>query len=77
MNKSFALNLLSQGSIENDYLSKNKKVCVFWVFDENRNFSTKFQYKVSLKKTAIYNLLSLITIYSPKNDNKQPSEMRN
>ena len=77
MNKSFALNLLSQGSIENDYLSKNEKVLVFWVFNENRNFSTEFQYKVSLKKTAIYNLLFLITIYSPKNDNKQPSEMRN
>ena len=25
-----------------------------------------------LKKTAIYNLMFLIALYSPKNDNKQP-----
>ena len=30
----------------------------------------------SAKKT-IYNLLFLIALYSPKNDNKQPPEMRN
>ena len=36
------------------------------------NFSTKLA-----SKTAIYNLMFLIALYSPKNDNKQPSEMRN
>ena len=36
------------------------------------NFSTKLA-----SKTAIYNLMFLIALYSPKNDNKQPYEMRN
>ena len=47
------------------------------MFDKNINFSTEFQYKVSLKETTIYNSIFLIALYSPKNDNKQPSEMRN
>ena len=36
------------------------------------NFSAE-----SAKKTRIYNLLFLIATYSPKNDNKHPSETRN
>ena len=36
------------------------------------NFSTE-----SAKKPTIYDLLFLIAIYAPKNDNKHPSEMRN
>ena len=35
------------------------------------NFSTE-----SAKKPTIYDLLFLIAIYSPKNDSKHPSEMR-
>ena len=41
------------------------------MFNKHINFSTE-----SAKKTTIYNLLFLIALYSPKNDNKQPSEMR-
>ena len=36
------------------------------------NFSTE-----SAKKPTIYYLLFLIAIYSPKNDKRHPSEMRN
>ena len=50
--------------------------------------SEKFQFsgylmKISIsvlnqvKRTIIHDLLFLIAIYSPKNDNKHPSEMRN
>ena len=53
------------------------KFSVFGVFSKNINFSTEFQHRVSLKKTTIYKLLFLIALYSPKNDNKQPSEIRN
>ena len=36
------------------------------------NFSTE-----SAKELTLYDLLFLIAIYSPNNDNKHPSEMRN
>ena len=36
------------------------------------NFSTK-----SGEKPTIYDLLFLVLIYSPKNNNKHPSEIRN
>ena len=36
------------------------------------NFSTE-----SAKKSIIYGFLFLIALYSAKNDNKHPSEMRN
>ena len=36
------------------------------------NFSTE-----SDKKPTMFDLLFLIAIYSPKNDNEYPSEMRN
>ena len=72
MNKNFASNLLSQGSIEQDYLSKNVKNSVLGVFNKNFNFSTE-----SAKKSTIYDFLFLIALYSPKNDNKHPSETRN
>ena len=50
--------------------------------------SEKFQFsgylmKISIsvlnqvKRTIIHDLLFLIAIYAPKNDNKHPSEMRN
>ena len=38
MNKYLASNLLSQGSIEQECLSKNE------VFDKNKKLSTEFQY---------------------------------
>ena len=38
MNKNLASNLLTQGSIEQEYLSKNE------VYDKNKKFSTEFQY---------------------------------
>ena len=41
MTKNFASNLLSQGSIEQDYLSKNLKNLSF---ADLINFSTEFQY---------------------------------
>ena len=36
------------------------------------NFNTKSAYK-----TTTYNLTFLIALYSDKNDNKEPSQMRN
>ena len=77
MNKNFASNLFFQGSIEQKYLWKNIKISVFGVFNKNINFSTEFQYRVTLKKTGMCNLIFLIAVYSPKNDNNQPCEMRN
>ena len=76
MNKNFASNLFSQGSIEQDYLSKMYKVFVFWVFNKNTNFSNEFQ-QFPTEFPTIYDLLFLIAIYFPKNDNKHPSKMRN
>ena len=49
IDKNFASNLLFQGSIEQNYLSDNKKISGFAVFNKNINFNTEFQYKVSLK----------------------------
>ena len=47
------------------------------MLNKNVNFCTEFQCWVSLKKTTIYNLMFLNSLYSPKNDNKQSSEKRN
>ena len=44
MTKTFVSKLLSQCSIEQDSLSKNGKNVRFGEFNENINFSTKFQY---------------------------------
>ena len=72
MNKNFASSLLSQGSIEQDYLSKNVKNLKFLKIQISvLNFSTE-----SAKKATINNLLFLIALYSPKYNNKQPIEMR-
>ena len=61
MKKCSGSNLLSQDIIEQDYILKNVK-----------NFST-----VSAKRPTTDELLFLIALYSPKNVNKHPSEMRN
>ena len=45
---------------------------VFRVFNKIINFITE-----SVKKPTIYDLLFLSGIYSPKNINKYPSEMKN
>ena len=45
MNKNLASNLFSQGSIEQEYLSKNvKKKSIFEVSNKNKKFKTEFQY---------------------------------
>ena len=65
MKKPFASHLLFQGSIEQDYLSKDKKVSVFVMFNKNINFSTEFQYRDSLKKQEFitwYSLLDFILL---------------
>ena len=76
MKKHFLSNLLSQGSIEQGYLSSNVKknqflVCLIKTFISVLTFSTD-----SAKERTVYDLLCLIAIYSPKNDNKHPSKMR-
>ena len=48
------------------------KILAFGMFNINLNFSTEW-----IQSQLIYNLMFLIALYSPKNDNKQPSEMRN
>ena len=60
-NKNFASNLILRQ--------------VFRMFNENINFSTEFQYCITLK-TIIYYWLFLIALYFPKNENKHPFEMR-
>ena len=66
MNKNFLSNLLSQRCIQQGYEVLNKiSISVL-------NFSTE-----SAKERTIYDFLFLIAIYSPKNDNKHPSKMRN
>ena len=45
MNKNFASNLLSQGSNEQDYLSKNVKNLSFW----DGQLKYKFQYWISVQ----------------------------
>ena len=76
MNKNVASNLPSEGSIEQDYIVKCEKLqfwrCLIKISISVLNFSIE-----SVKKPTVYDLLHLIAIYSPKNDNKDPSEMRN
>ena len=71
MNKNFASNLVSLRSIE-----KCKKFqflgCLIKIANSVLSFSTE-----SAKKQTIYGLLFLLAIYSPKNDSKKPSKMRN
>ena len=68
MNKNLASNLLSQGSIEQEYLSKNKKILISEVFDKNKKSSTKFQYWIGkTTKPVIHYLLFFIALYSPEN----------
>ena len=77
MTKNFATKLLSQGSIELDNVSKNAKKIPFLgnlikISISVLNFSAE-----SVEKSTIYDLLFLVAIYSPKNGNKHPSDMRN
>ena len=74
MDKHFPSNLLSQGSIEKDYLWNNVKKFSFWGYlikmsNSVLNFSTESA------KPTVYNFLFLITLYSSKNHNEHPSEM--
>ena len=74
MDKHFPSNLLSQGSIEKDYLWNNVKklsFCGYLIKMSNSvlNFSTESA------KPTIYDFLFLITLYSAKNHNRPPSEM--
>ena len=68
-NTLFELKLLSQGSIEQNYLSKNVKN-----FGSHRKINFRNE---SVKKPMIFDLLFIIAIYSLQNVNKHPSEMKN
>ena len=70
--KRFFYQNCSHCNIEQDHLSKNVKNVSFRLFNKIINFITE-----SLKKPTIYSLLFVIGIYSPKNTNKYPSEMKN
>ena len=76
MNKTFAQNLLSQGSINQDYLSGKCKDSVFVMLIKISISVLKFSTE-SAKRPTIFVLLFLIAIYYPKNDNKHPSEKNN
>ena len=65
----FELKLLSQGSTEQDHLSKNVKK---FGSDKKINFSNE-----SVKKPTIFDLLFTTAIYSLQNVSKQFSEMKN
>ena len=55
MNKNIASNLLFQGSIEQDYLSKNIKKLSFGGFLQKYKFQYWILLQSQLKKTTIYN----------------------
>ena len=76
MNESLAPNLLSQGIIEQNFSSKNIKKSVFVVLTKASIYVVNFSTELA-KKPTIYDLLFLIAIYSPENDNKLPCNMRN
>ena len=76
MNKTFAQNLLSQGSIKQDYLLEKCKDSVFVMLIKISISVLKFSTELA-KKPTIFDLLFLIVIYYPKNDNKHPSEKNN
>ena len=70
MDKHCPSNLLSQGSIEQDYLWNNVKSFSFWGYlikmsNSVLNFSTESA------KPTIYDFVFLITLYSPKNHNNR------
>ena len=74
----FCIKFAFQGSIEKciEKSIENCKTSVFGLSTKMSipvlNFSTE-----SAKELTLYGLLFLIAIYSPKNDNKHSSEMRN
>ena len=76
MNKTFARNLLSQGNINQDYLSGKCKDSVFVMLIKISISVLKFSTEKE-KKPTIFGLLFLIATYYPKNDNKHPSEKNN
>ena len=55
MNKNIASNLLFQGSIKQDYLSKNIKNLSFWGVLQKYKFQYWISVQSQLKKTTIYN----------------------
>ena len=69
--KRFTSKLLSQGSIEQERLSKIVKISVLEEFNKKINFSTE-----SVKKT-IYDLLLNTAIHSTKDVNKYHSKAKN
>ena len=76
MNKHFASNLLSQGSIEHGSIEQCKKI-QFLVYLMKISISVLNFSSESAKRPTIYDLLFLIAISTPKSNNKHPSEMRN
>ena len=77
MNKNFASNLLSQGSIEQDNLPKNVKKIEFLGCLIKASISVLNVSSESAKQLTIFDLLFHIAICSPKNDNECPSEIKN
>ena len=70
-NFSIKIYFLRAVSIEQDYLSNNGKNSVFGVLNKNSYFSTES----AKEQFIIYNFRFHIALYSPKSDNKHPSEM--
>ena len=72
MTKNFASNSFLRAALNRTINQIMRKSSFFVVFNKNINFSTE-----SVKKTKMYNFLFFTATYSPKNDNKHPSEMKN
>ena len=75
MTKNFASKLLSQGSTKLDNLSKNARNFFLWGNLIKESISALNVSTVLDEKSTIYDLLFLITIWPPKNDNKHPFKM--
>ena len=74
--KVFLSNWLSQGSIEQDYLSKNVQNFIFLRMFNKIIYLPNVSVQWA-KGPTTYDLLFLIIINSPKNDIKDPSKMKN
>ena len=75
MSKNVSSNLPSQGSIEREYLSnivkKSVLGCLIKISISVLNLSTEWA-----KEPTIYGFIFVITLYSSKNDNKHPCEIK-